>query len=207
MNPLVKIWLNIIGLVIVPVGLMQTGIIPASYHSEVLGAVFLVTLTVIIRDHWSLRELGIRTDNIRAALLPYVLFTLVGLACIALLAWSLGRTPQSDWFQNPYFVYLLFIPVSFFQQFGFSAFFMPQVKALTKHPFLAILLFALLFTYIHIIFPDSSLMLPFAFAAGLGFGTMYYFYPNLLLISLSHMVLNLTAVSYCFFTFATNCSL
>ena len=64
---------------------------------------------------------------------------------------------------------------------------------------------ALLFAGLHIIYPDLAISLPLIFAGGLGFASLYYVYPNLFLVSASHVVLNFFALLYCFFSFTSLC--
>ena len=82
---------------------------------------------------------------------------------------------------------------------------MAKLRRVSQSPSFVILIVALLYTAIHVPFPPLAISLPFSFAAGIGFAAIYYWYPNFLLASLSHITLNIFAVLYCFFTFTATC--
>ncbi|MBI3273916.1 MAG: CPBP family intramembrane metalloprotease [Candidatus Colwellbacteria bacterium] len=203
-----KTFLQIIIILVVPIILLQTKVIPSTHGiaDTVLGTSLILITGIAICERFTLKELGIRRDNLQPAVLPYALFTLAGVAVIFGLANLLGRHPQSEWFINPHFRYLLFIPISIIQQFAFQGVLMAKLRRIFSSPALIIFIVAALYAYMHIIFPPLPVSLPFAFVAGLGFAAIYYFYPNLILASLSHIILNFFAVLYCFFTFTQTCS-
>ena len=76
-----------------------------------------------------------------------------------------------------------------------------KLKQLTSHWGSVIILNTLLFTLIHIIYPMPEIMIPVAVISGFAFALMYRYFPNLILISLSHAVLNFVAILYGFFYF------
>lgn len=198
---------QIIIILVIPITLLQTKVIPSTHGIAdiILGIALILIAGIAFYEGLSRKELGIRIDNIREAILPYVLFTLAGVAVILVLANSLGRQPQPQWWLNPHFRYFLLIPISIIQQFAFQGVLMTKLKRIFSSPAVIIFIVATLYTYIHIIFPPLPISLWFAFIAGVGFATMYYIYPNLILISLSHSILNFFAVLYCFFTFTQSC--
>ena len=185
---------------ILPVLLLYAGIIPVKYRLLVLVAVSLIILGITVKERWTLQGLGIRTDNLVQSIIPYVIFTLVGLIVIFLLAKFLGKNPVDEWWSQPHFLYL-FIPISIFQEFAFRGFLMPKLESIFLSVAIVILVNSLLFAFLHIIYPNPLLFLPLGFLAGIGFAVMYYFYPNLILISISHSILNFFAVLYSFFSF------
>jgi membrane protease YdiL (CAAX protease family) len=71
-------------------------------------------------------------------------------------------------------------------------------KAFNNVPFV-IFLNASLFALIHIIYINTDIVLPLTFIGGIGFAVMYYKYPNLVMISISHTILNFTAMILGFF--------
>ena len=191
---------QIVFIFILPVLLLYTGIIPVKYRFLVLVLASLVIFAITIQEHWTPAKLGIRADNFVKSIIPYLIFTILGVLVIYFFAKFLGRSPVNEWWTKSHFVYI-FIPISIFQEFAFRAFLMPKLESLFLSAITLILVNALLFAFLHIIYPHPSLNLPFGFIAGVGFATMYYFYPNLILISISHSVLNFFAVFYSFFSF------
>lgn len=200
-----KVTLQIIGLFVLPVLLLLVGVIPVTFRFWVLGIFSLAILALIVAERWSLQSLGLRTDNLRHSLVPYFLFTLVGVVVIVGLAKVLGKHPVNEWWTH---VHLLgwFVPISFVQELGFRSWLMPKLETLFKNYWVVIAVNGLLFAFMHTIYPDPLLLLPLGLGAGLGFAVMYHYYPNLYLISLSHMVLNFVTTMHCFFSYAiTGC--
>lgn len=185
---------------IFPVILLYLRIVPVKYRFTVLTLVSTAVLWVVIQEQWTLESLGIRTDNLSQTVTPYIIFAILGAIVVIALAKYLHRKPLDNWWTKSHFLFL-FIPISVLQEFAFRGFLMPKLAEVFTSPSLVILINSLLFSFLHIIYPNQKLLLPVAFLGGLGFAGMYYFYPNLILISLAHMVVNFVAVLYQFFTF------
>jgi membrane protease YdiL (CAAX protease family) len=186
---------------IIPIVLINTGIIPIEYRVPVL-AILVTTLCIfLVAEKWTLRMLGFRRTVPLKTILAYTLFTIVGVWAISRLGRYLGYTPTDTWWQVPHFLYLFFI-VSAFQEIAYRGYLMPALATFEKSPVALIVTNAALFTFLHSVFPNYSINLPLAFVGGIGFACMYYKYPNMLAITLSHAVLNFAAVWYGFFTVA-----
>jgi membrane protease YdiL (CAAX protease family) len=182
-----------------PVFLLWRGWLPTKSKILVLSffTVLVIGLTAYFGFNW--QDLGLRTDNLTSTFWPYTLFTLAGLALIRLLAWLKKHSMDANWRKDRHFQFL-FLPISFFQEFIYRGFFWPlALLALADNFWLVVLTNTLVFTWLHILYPDKLFSLSFACLAGLGFAVMYWFFPNLILISLSHAVLNFAAVLYGFF--------
>lgn len=195
-----EVTLEILVLFLLPVLLVAFGAVSPKRTFAGLVIVSLAILALAILKGMGLDLLGIRADNLSSSLLPYILFTILGIATVALVAKILRRQRTKDWQYIPHFRFL-FIPYSFLQQFAFHGFLFPQLVEVLPFSGWAILVNALLFSFIHIIYPSRAINLPFGFIAGLAFSIMYYYFPNLILISLAHCVLNFTAVLYGFFSY------
>ncbi len=167
------------------------------YRLWLLGLIVAAVLIIVKVGDWSLFELGIRTDNFRESFWPYTVFTLVGLATIALSAQELGRKPDANWRKDKHFLGL-FIPISIAQVFLYRSFLIPVLNDILPVAWFVIGAHALLFMYLHIIYPNPKVNLLLALIGGAGFGAMYYYFPNFYLASLSHMALNFIAVYYGF---------
>lgn len=192
--------LQIVCLFIVPVVLLYTGVIPGRYRLLVLGVVSAIILGITIQEQWTLQQLGIRLDSIGEGIAPYLVFTVAGLIVIFGAAKLFHRYPVDRWWTKPHFV-SLFLPISVLQEVTFRGFLMPKLESVLASALLAILVNALLFAFLHILYPQPRLNVPFGFLAGIGFAALYSFFPNLILISLSHSVLNFFAVLFGFFSF------
>lgn len=184
---------------ILPIILISTKIIPISRHVLVLGILVCILFFVLLSEKWNLKMLGLRTDTIKKYFAPYAIFT----AVLVLLITQFGEivTKQDElthWWTHHHFLYLFFV-VSALQEVAYRGYLMPALGKLTKNPFTLIVANAVIFTFLHTIFPDLYTGLPVAFLGGIGFAFMYYRYPNLPLIIICHSILNFYIVLYGFF--------
>lgn len=167
-------------------------------HLVVFLFSFILLLSIIIREKMSFSELGMTRKNLVKGFVPYVLFTIAGVLGIKMFAREFGFEPYQNWWSNSLFL-ALFIPISVMQEFAYRSFLMPGLKKVFTDATTVILVNAGLFTILHLFYPEPALVLPLAFAGGLGFATLYYLYPNFWLVSAAHIVLNFYAVSSGFF--------
>lgn len=184
--------------------LMYSGIIPLLWRFHVWSLGLAMIVVIVTAQRWSLSSLGIRVDNLRECWRPYLLFTLAGILTIIVIAEALGRSPRLLPWTDPYFRVVLF-PLCALQEFVFRGYLLPRLKAVCSSSTLVVLWSAFLFSVVHIIYPDPQIILPMLFAGGIGFAAIYNRYPNLLLVTLSHVALNLTVVMYCFVSFGCDC--
>ena len=191
-------------LFVLPVLLIVFGVIPVQFRFFALLAITVLVIAVIINEKWKLKDLGVRLDNIKAGVAPYLLLTVVTIAAIIVLARQLGYTTQSI-VGNIHFQYG-FIVLSFFQEFLFRSFLIPKLKLLTASPVLVIISNGLLFGFIHIIFPNPLSLFVLSSLLGAGFAAVYFYRPNLMLATIAHAFINFVAVYYCFASFGRNCT-
>lgn len=142
--------------------------------------------------------LGLTTHRIKQYIIPYALFTLIAITLITLFGEKMGQEGLARWWTYNHFLYGFFI-VSLFQEIGYRAYLIPALGKLVSKPIYIILINALLFTFLHILFPNPLIGLPLAFIGGIGFALMYMKYPSLLLIIISHSTINFFVVLYGFF--------
>jgi membrane protease YdiL (CAAX protease family) len=190
-------------LFVAPVALIYFNIIPVEYRFYVILSGMLLILAIIFLEKMSLKELGIRTDNIKKSALPYLALTVLAIVATLLLARLLGHKTAIISESN-HFLYG-FIVLSFFQEFLFRSFLMPKLKLIFSSPIIVISINALLFGYLHIIYPDTGLLFLLSTALGVGFATVYYYRPNLILATIAHSAINWIAVYYCFATLTGSC--
>lgn len=193
--------IEIFFLFILPVLLIYFNIIPRDVRLGVLALVFFILVGIVVREKWSLKSLGIRLDNLIPALIPYTLFTLGAVAALIVIAKLLNSDTVENWSKDIHFQFL-FLPISFIQEFAYRSFLIPRLKSIINSPWLVILANAILFSFLHIFYPNPVVNLPLTFFAGLGFASLYYRYPNLILATISHCILNFLSVYYCFVGFA-----
>lgn len=150
---------------------------------------------------WSFFDLGIRLDNLSVSILPYVLFTLVFLIILIVYSKNLHKRGFVRKNMISYFEGLIFIPSSFAQAFLFRSILILLLLELVGNLWLVILINTILYTFVHIVYksPRPFFTLLLTFIWGAGFAWIYLTYPNLILISISHSILNFTALYHGFF--------
>lgn len=191
---------QILYLYIVPILLLFYGLVPGEFRIIMLFAVSLLLYGIIKRSGWTYADMGIKRAFLKD-FFPYFIFTVIGV--IALIALSelvpkIENMPVYEWWEDVRFL-LLFIPISVLQEIVFRGILMRMLRrAFSNIPFI-ILLNASLFALIHIIYINTDIILPLTFIGGLGFALMYYRYQNLIMISISHTILNFTAMILGFF--------
>ncbi len=193
-------WAQIILIYIAPIVLLYYRILPADFRMIVLGVMCLLIYGIMQREHLDLSHIGL-TVPLKKYFKPYFLWTLLGALFIIGYSVMFNFSPQALWWRNPHFWYL-FALVSFFQEFAYRGFLPILLKRVTKSPIVEIFLNALLFTLLHVLFPHLFIALPLAFLGGLFFSMLYHFYPDLILVSISHAILNFLTVMFGFFVLA-----
>lgn len=190
--------LQIFFIFIIPVFLLAIGIIPSSARIFVLLFGAIMMYGIAWKEGWSYKDFGFRVDNIKKSIFPYTLFTTLGVVGIIFVANTLGYEPEARWFEKAHFLYI-FLVVSILQEFAFRSFLIPILKDVFMEKSFIIITNALLFMFIHIIYPVPGYGLPISFLGGIFFAWLYLKYPNFYLISISHAILNFLAVLYGFF--------
>lgn len=184
---------------IAPVALLVTGIIPLEWRMVVLAAAMLLMYGIIQHEKISDQELGITRWTWRA-FFSYALFTTLGVVTLVRLGKILSLPSAANWWEMPHLLFL-FLPVSLLQEIAYRGFLFYSLKKLTHNWFFIIAINTLLFTFLHVLYPTPLIMLPLAVASGIFFSVLYRYFPNLILISLSHAILNFVAIRYGFFYF------
>lgn len=126
---------------------------------------------------------------------------MVAVLCLIVLARLLKKKRARQWYKDPHFLFL-FIPISFAQQFLFQGFLLYKLELIFAVP-VAIFINALIFGYMHTIYPNPIFSGALGVGAGLFFGVLYTFFPNIIVSSVVHAILNFVAVYFSFFTFLT----
>jgi membrane protease YdiL (CAAX protease family) len=192
---LIAILLLIIG----PIILLLKQIIPREMRMWFLGASLFAVLMLLILEHPSLETIGIRNDNLWQACIAYGVFTLFGIIALNIYARMLRKSALASWRSDSHLMGW-FIPVSIAQQIIFMGFVLPTFKLVLPLWF-AVAATALVFAFMHSFYEEQNTIIPLALFAGVGFATLFSFWPNLLLGCVSHMILNFSAVYLRFFKF------
>lgn len=183
---------QILYLFVIPVLLLYFEVIPIEYRYLLLFLVSLLLFGIVKHNHWTREDFGLKGNFIKD-FLPYFIFTILGVIFLFLLKFLVPVFPKSDWWKDMSFLFL-FIPISVAQEIAFRGILMNMLMRAFKNPVFIIVINAFVFALIHIIYLNITLTLPLTFVAGLGFAWIYYKYKNLILISVSHIILNFVAM-------------
>ena len=184
--------LEVLVLFLCPIASLFFGIIPMEYRLTVIGAAGVATVVIALYRGWSPHQLGMRLDNFRKGFASYAIFTFASGAVLYASASALHMETM-PWPEIPW-VLLLFIPISFAQEFMYRSFLMRELARVFASPAIVILANAALFALLHVIYGDPLVVLPITFIGGMGLALLYREYPNLWLASGSHAVLNFIGV-------------
>ncbi len=191
------VWAQILYLYVIPTLLLYFGVIPGNLRFVMLFGIALLMYGIIEYEKWTYFDLGI-FKNFMRDISPYTLFTIAGVGFLFWLSRVVPHSPLLEWWENTKFL-LLFIPISVLQELIFRGILMKLLRNVFSNPIFIIGLNAAVFALIHIIYLNATFVLPLTFIAGIGFAWIYYKYPNLILISASHTILNFVAMILGFF--------
>jgi membrane protease YdiL (CAAX protease family) len=191
------VWVQILYLFILPVLLLYFGVVPNDFRFVLLLVVSLMLVGIVWHNKWTLHDFAIK-KNFLKDFWPYFFFTLAGVLFLIWVSLITTHPPLLNWWKNLRFL-LLFIPVSVLQELAFRGVLMKMLRQAFKNPIFIIGLNACVFALIHIIYINATLVLPMTLIAGIGFAWVYYHHPNLILISISHTILNFVGMILGFF--------
>lgn len=202
---MINSWISLFEVVcisVLPISLIRLGIIKAKYRLILLVLVCSIILYVLVHEQWNFKTLGLGIPFSIESIVSYGALTLFGILFLRGLAYVLKQKKVTDWHMDPHFVFL-FIPISIAQQFIFQVFILTKLEYAFLNVPLAITSTALLFGFMHTIYPRPLLSMFLGFLAGICFALLFSLYPNIIEASISHAILNFTAVYFSFFTFLT----
>ena len=191
-----KMLAQILLILILPVALLFFGLVPLSDRGYVLTFAVLGTVVFAILGKTSFKDLGFNVDNLKKSITPYTAFTIIAVIGLLILANYLGKQPVKQWWTYSHLQWA-FLPISLVQEFVYRAYFQTKLQKI-MNPFLAILIITFLYSGMHILWKDP-LILAITFVGGLGWGYLWYKYPNLFLLTLSHSTINFMAIYLNFF--------
>jgi len=191
------VWIQILYLYIIPTLLLYFNVIPKDLRVLMLFAVAILLFGIVKHAKWSYFDIGVH-ENFMKDIIPYSLVTIGGVLFLIWLAQIVPHEPFLNWWKNLRFL-LLFIPISVLQEIVFRGILMNMLERAFRSPIFIIALNAGVFAFMHVIYLNSMFVLPMTFIAGIAFAWMYYKYKNLILISVSHTILNFVAMILGFF--------
>lgn len=191
------VWIQIMYLFIFPVIVLYFKVIPNDFRYLVLFGLCLLLYGIVRHSKWTWHDLGIK-KNFMKDFIPYAVFTLAGIGFLLWLSQITNHLPFLNWWKNLKFL-ILFIPISVFQELAFRGILMKMLRQVFINPVFIIILNSAIFSLMHVIYINATFVLPLTFIAGIGFAWIYYKYPNLILVSISHVFLNFAGMILGFF--------
>lgn len=191
------VWVQILYLYLIPILLLYFKVLPSSFRIPILIFVALMMYGIARYEKWNNEDFGIQKDW-KKYFWPYFIFTIIGVIFLFLVEeFEIGK-PFLNWWTNLKFL-LLFIPLSVIQEIIFRGVLMNMLRRVFLNPWFVIILNASVFALMHVIYLNAIFVIPVTFIAGIGFAWVYYKYPNLILISISHTILNFIGMILGFF--------
>jgi len=146
----------------------------------------------------SFHQMGIRSDNLLQAITLYIPFVVLSVLVLRGCSYLLRTKRITPWRGYP-----LFIPVAIFlsvgQQFLYQGFLFQRLTP-EYGVLVAIFITALLYAFLHILFPRPVFSFVLTFVGGVMFAALFSLQPNLLVASIAHTILNITAIQFSFLT-------
>ena len=187
-------------LFVLPILLLYFNVVPVQSRFVILLIFCVLIYSIMRREGWKDEDVGLTFKNIKFEIPYYAVATILGAVLIISVAKYLHLQSVTEWWTRPYFLFF-FIFSSVFQEFAFRGFLMPVLgRIFLRSNFTVVLVNSILFAFMHAIYPIPMITLPIAFIGGLLFAGLYSKYPNLLLVTIMHCVLNFVAVYHGFFT-------
>src|SRR3989338_2481571 len=152
-------------LFVLPIVLLMSDVVPVAQRHWVLVAVVGAVAAVVWGNRWSWRDLGCRADNVYRAIIPYTIFAAVGVVFVIAIANMSGRTVRAQWWFAPHF-WGLFLQISIAQEFLYRSVLVPFLQRIHRASWFVIGANAVLFAFMHVIFPDPQFVLPMTLLAG-----------------------------------------
>ena len=182
---------------VLPILLLFVNIIPPKYSLYVLAAITLISIIFAYYEKWSLQDFGLHFREFKKSVVAYIIFTTVICMLTLVLAKILNKSTLENWWTYSHFQYQ-FLIISVAQEVIYRGFLLQKLKLLFGSVKMVILINAFLFALLHILFPNPIMSFATTFLLGVGFAGIYYRFPSLILISISHAVINFVSLLHCF---------
>lgn len=180
---------------VVGAGTLHVSLELACSEATALRASAAIVVVVLVYLLWRVRRLptilrawGMRRDNFRACLPPFLAFTAVGALALAAVGAATGSFPLPGAF---WLVLALYPLWGIAQQFALQNLLARNVEAIVSNPFAVACVAAILFGASH--YPRLDLV-ALTLVSGFVFTLLYRRYPNLWAVGISHGVLGSLAV-------------
>jgi len=173
---------------VIPVILLQLGLIQSQYRIITFGAFFLTSIISIVLNRITPIELGLRRDNLSAATREFgiqvIILCLVTIVGVNYLGGRGLISPRVASVLSPAEYILISVPV---QQFVYYAWLHARLTTVTNSRLVQVLVMGFLFSLMHVPWQSTSLTVATAFL-GLLWAYLYNRNPNLFASLASHAI-------------------
>ena len=200
-------WLQIILLFVLPVILLLFDVVPYDAHLLFGGIILCLIVGIVLKERWTLSDLGLQLRFKREAWLVHIAVTIVGVGVIVFLARML-HLPSADisaqgfYHFNPIFL----IALNFAQEFLYRVFLIRKLELVLSRMTLVVIANAFIFAFMHLIFTPPWFMFGVTLIMGAVYAILYIRYRSWILVGLSHTVLNALAIYLCFVRDVPGCA-
>jgi membrane protease YdiL (CAAX protease family) len=189
-HPKIGTWFLLIPIFFIPPLCINYRVIPVSSVTNLLTLFIcsIVCIFIMNKEGWSLEDMDLK---VKKGMIPaYVLFTVIGILFLLFMKYIFNLEFRFEIFQRKIFL-ALFIPLCLLQVISYNLFLLRKLKILTQSRIQLIVLGTIFFAFMHIMFSYKFIII--CIIGGIGFSYIYLEYPNLILMTISHSILNMTA--------------
>ena len=180
----------LVGIFITPPIILKTKILPSSpfLHFGVLTACTVICLCIMYLEKWDWVN---KKKKLKEMVLPYVLFTILGIVFLIIMAKLFDFRIDKNWAQKIDMRYSLIPVLCLLQVIGYQEFLPKKLSIFIKNKNLLALANGIIFAIMHIMFKPEFVFI--SFVGGVSFTKVYQSNRSLTLMTGSHTILNITA--------------
>ena len=191
-NPIKTVLLILVFYIIPPLAIVAN-LIPYQYRFIVLMGITPVMMLIKPDGVTSLTDLGVTTTKLRQSMLAIMPMTIAMALPMVILA-STSTAPRIDNSDLPLGFYIFYIVISCpLQEFGYRGYLFRLMHLLGLSKWSRIVVGALLYSFVHIIYQDIWTLV-FTLIAGLLWNIHYEKFRNLASVTFSHMILGTATI-------------
>lgn len=177
---------------LIPILLLAYGAIPREASHAILIVMTLIMVAYAITKPIPARELGIRRDNLKEALIWQGAVTLVLVVTLIIVS-KTGLMHPKYYEQSPLF-YLFYIFLSApLQEFVFRSLMFRELNIYFKKDWAKLLVSVIVFSFAHYAYRDMSVLF-ITLVAGIFWGAVYLKKPNFWAVAASHAIVGAVTV-------------
>ena len=185
--------LLILAFYIMPPLVIITNLVPYQYRFHLLIGIIPLMLLIKPSSITSLTDLGITTKKLQQSILAVLPITVVMVLPMIILA-SISKDPRIDNSYLPLAFYIFYIVISCpLQEFSYRGYLFQLMHLLALNKWSRIIIGALLYGFVHIIYQDIWTFM-FTLVAGLLWNIHYEKFRNLASVTFSHIILGTATI-------------